>query len=412
MDFKNLAENNDKLISYLRDNHYCADYISWFECEINWILQESALNEYATYEDIYRDRISRRSYSKSTQDMKKTIIGAIKQFDLYGKYPDSRSGHSMLRAAPNRKLSSEFQKITDCYYEKAKKSGKQPGTIRAQISITTSFFLSMQQNGENTISEITEASVLNFFHSRRNEKTNGYYCRSQISNVLKAYMSLNPDECKRVLNYLPELRAVRKTVQYLTDDEAAQIRCVLSNMENSLLLRDRAIGMLLLYTGIRTCDIAGLRLEEIEWEKDQICFQQQKTNVPLQLPLFPVVGNAIYDYLVQERPDSQDPHVFLTQTRPFNPLTCSSIANIVNVILRAANVRQLPEDRRGAHIFRHHAATVLLQNGTPRTVISRALGHTSPDALNTYLHANFKALKGCSLDVSCFPVAKEVLGDA
>ena len=170
--------------------------------------------------------------------------------------------------------------------------------------------------------------------------------------------------------------------------------------------------MLLLYTGIRKCDIAGLRLEKIEWEKDQICFQQQKTNVPLQLPLFPVVGNAIYDYLVQERPDSQDPHVFLTQTRPFNPLTCSSIANIVNVILRAANVRQLPEDRRGAHIFRHHAATVLLQNGTPRTVISRALGHTSPDALNTYLHANFKALKGCSLDVSCFPVAKEVLGDA
>ena len=27
MNFKNLAENNDKLISYLRDNHYCADYI-------------------------------------------------------------------------------------------------------------------------------------------------------------------------------------------------------------------------------------------------------------------------------------------------------------------------------------------------------------------------------------------------
>lgn len=73
MDFKNLAENKGKLISYLQDNHYCADYIHWFECEINWILQESAMNEYATYEDIYRDRISRRPYSKSTQDMKKQL---------------------------------------------------------------------------------------------------------------------------------------------------------------------------------------------------------------------------------------------------------------------------------------------------------------------------------------------------
>lgn len=318
----------------------------------------------------------------------------------------------MLKASPNRTLSSEFQKITDCYYEKAKKSGKQPGTIRATISITTSFFLSLQQYGENTISEITEASVLNFFHSRRNEKTNGYYCRSHISNVLKAYMSQNPNECKRVLNYLPELRAARKNVQYLTDDEAVQIRCVLSDMENSLLFRDQAIGMLLLYTGIRRCDIAGLLLEEIEWERDQISFKQQKTNIPLQLPLSPVVGNAIYDYLVQERPDSQDPHVFLTQTRPFNPLTCSTIANIVNVILRVAGVRQLPGDRRGAHIFRHHAATALLQNGTSRAVISRALGHSSPDSLNTYLHANFNALKSCSLDVRCFPVAKEVFGDA
>lgn len=49
---------------------------------------------------------------------------------------------------------------------------------------------------------------------------------------------------------------------------------------------------------------------------------------------------------------------------------------------------------------------------SPRPVISGILGHSSPDALGTYLHADFAGLKACSLDVSMFPVGKEVFGDA
>ncbi len=412
MDFKNLADNHNKLISYLQANHYCSSYIQWFECEINWILRESGLNEYASYEEVYLDRISRRPYSKCTQDMKKTIIGAIKQFDLYGKYPDSRCGHSMLPARPVRNLSTEFQQIIDNYRERAIMCGKQPETIRAQISITVSFFQSLQQCGENSLREITEKSVLNFFRARKNEKTNGYYCRSNISNVLKVCAELNPRECSRILNYLPELRAARKNIQCLTEDEAARIRCTLNDFGNGLTLRDRAVGMMLLHTGLRRCDIAGLLLEELDWEQDRIFITQKKTDVPLQLPLTPIVGNAIYDYLTQERPDSQDQHVFLTKTRPFNPLSPSSIENIANIILRTAKIRQQPGDRKGPHIFRHHVASTLLKNGVPQPIISGVLGHTNPDSLNTYLHANFHALKSCSLDVSCFPVAREVFGDA
>ena len=82
MNFKNLKERHGQLIQFLESNNYCTDYIKWFQYEINWILEESAHRDYQSYEEIFYDRISRRAYSKSTVDMKKTIIGTIKRFDL------------------------------------------------------------------------------------------------------------------------------------------------------------------------------------------------------------------------------------------------------------------------------------------------------------------------------------------
>ncbi len=42
-------------------------------------------------------------------------------------------------------------------------------------------------------------------------------------------------------------------------------------------------------------------------EKNRILVEQQKTSVPVEIPLSAVVGNAIYDYLAEERPDTGEP---------------------------------------------------------------------------------------------------------
>ncbi|WP_420828431.1 tyrosine-type recombinase/integrase [Dehalobacterium formicoaceticum] len=85
-----------------------------------------------------------------------------------------------------------------------------------------------------------------------------------------------------------------------------------------------------------------------------------------------------------------------------------SIGNISNKIMKAANIRQSAGDRRGFHIFRHRVATELLGSGVPQPVISRALGHTSPNSLETYLSADFKHLKECALSIERFPMPKGV----
>ncbi len=412
MNFKNLREHHNQLIRFMESNHYCADYIKWFQYEINWILEKSAHRDYESYEEIFHDRISRRSYSKSTVDMKKNIIGTIKRFDLEGKYPDGRCGHCMLKAGLERELSDEFQKVIDHYRKQGRKIGKKPGTLRSKSSSATTFFLFLQRCGENTLDSITEESVLRFFEDYSSQKSNGYYFRGCVATVLGAWEERDRDNCRKVISYLPQLRPFRKNLQYLTDREISRIKETLNDPDSHLALRDRAIGMLLLYTGLRSCDIAGMTFDAIDWERGMISIVQEKTGVPLQLPLSPVVGNALYDYLALERADVPGPYIFLTGNRLFNPISVSSIDNIVDAILRESSSRQSDGDRRGAHLFRHHVATSLMGNGIPRPVISGILGHSSPDALGAYLHADFANLKVCSLDVSMFPVAKGVFGDA
>jgi integrase len=198
----------------------------------------------------------------------------------------------------------------------------------------------------------------------------------------------------------------------LTTDESGKIKDALQNNNNSLNYRDRAVGALLMYTGLRSCDIAKLRLEDIRWKEDIITIAQQKTSINLTLPLRAVVGNSLYDYITKERSQNTENAVFLSETRPHRPIGTGVIStHIAGKIFNAAKIRQNKGDRRGSHIFRHLLAITLLENDVPQPVISSTLGHTSPDSIETYLRADFVHLKQCSISIEKFPVRKEVFDE-
>jgi integrase len=149
-------------------------------------------------------------------------------------------------------------------------------------------------------------------------------------------------------------------------------------------------------------------MDSINWATEKLWIIQQKTEIPLELPLMPIVGNAIYDYITAERPDSDYRFLILSETRPFTPLVSRSIGSIVSKIFRVVGIRQDKGARKGTHIFRHHLASSLMGNGIPQPIIGRTLGHTSPDSLEPYLRADFVHLKECALSIEKFPVAEEV----
>ncbi|MFT5874137.1 MAG: integrase [Clostridium sp.] len=384
MNVQNLQDNYLKLISYMETKGYSKTYVGRFKREIKKILSTVDSKEWSCYKDVYLE-YTKTSYSDDCLRDKRTIIGAIEQFDVHGRYPNGSRRHELFQRGAYPLLSQEFKFIIDYYCEAERKRGKKVTTICTESHNASTFFLSLQKKGINSLVEITEEAVLSIFISTDGPLLRSCSYKKNIAAVLKACIACHPEICHRILAFLPALRETRKNIQYLTSEEIQRIKGALANGENTLTLCDKAIGMLALYTGLRGCDIAGMTLDSIEWDKDLICIKQQKTEFPLELPLTAVVGNAIYDYLASERPHTESRYIFISQNKPYDRLKSRSIGNVAGRIMKASGTRQSKGDRKGFHIFRHHLATALLGNGVPQPVISRTLGHTSPNSLEPYL---------------------------
>ncbi|MDV2887487.1 tyrosine-type recombinase/integrase, partial [Alkalihalophilus pseudofirmus] len=137
---------------------------------------------------------------------------------------------------------------------------------------------------------------------------------------------------------LPVLKEHRKNIQYLSDGELEKIKKVILDMSVDISFRTRAIGTLLVYTGLRSVDIAYLKLEDIDWENDTIKIIQSKTSNSLELPMEAMIGNALYSYIINERPKSEQPFVFLKNKQKDSVIGKSAVSIAVNKIMNAANI--------------------------------------------------------------------------
>ncbi len=161
-------------------------------------------------------------------------------------------------------------------------------------------------------------------------------------------------------------------------------------------MRDTAVCRLLLETGLRGTDVCSLKLKDIDWEMDVIYICQDKTKKPLAIPLRASYGNAIVDYILNERPESKDAHVFLKNTAPFGKLGAGAIRPILQKMERLAGVQK--EGRMsGSRMTRHHTASSMLRSGVPMPDISAVLGHRDPNIVSVYLSTDADSLAVCTL---------------
>jgi len=408
MDLTNLRQNYNDLLSYMNEDGYAQNYIRHIERNISWILENEKGNAWNSYNDIYKDRVvSSTSSSEGYKYDLRRVFGAIQQFDIYGKYPNRKNHYNLIKRRAYHQLIPEFKELADYYRQTTGQRGIKAPTIRVNMSAAASFFLAMQQKGLNSLSDISEEDVLSYFLNDEGHPIKTSCCK-MLSAVLKAGVGWKENECKRLLAYLPHFRSRRKNIQFLTPEEVEMIHSLFDNKANGLSLRDMAIAKLLFFTGLRACDIAGMELHSIDWETEKIHISQQKTGVPLVLPLTVPIGNSIYDYLLNERPVNGGSHIFLKAVYPHDPITATALWHIAAKIYKVAGLRQGKGDRRGTHLFRHNAATSFLGNGVPRPVIIQTLGYTSPRSLDPYLHADLVHLKECALSIGAFPVDEGV----
>ena len=181
---------------------------------------------------------------------------------------------------------------------------------------------------------------------------------------------------------------------------AEEISVIEKSAERNSGTEKRNYAMLLLASrlGLRASDIAGLKFNSIDWEKNEINLTQYKTGNPLSFPLLSDVGNAIIDYLKNGRFHSASQHVFLTARPPYVPATNLMVCSAIRCIIMKSGV-SVKNRHHGPHALRHSLAGRLLENNVPVHVISKTLGHERTETTMSYLRIDIKSLLKCSLPV-------------
>jgi len=155
-------------------------------------------------------------------------------------------------------------------------------------------------------------------------------------------------------------------------------------------IRDRAILLLFVVYGLRSGEVAKLRLEDIDWALEQLTVTRTKQHRAQIYPLTHEVGSAIVRYLQEVRPHCGHREVFLTLKAPFRPLSAGGLYHVTRSRFDHSGI-QTP--RRGPHALRHACACHLLAEGLSLDAISDHLGHRSLTSTRHYAKVDLAGLR-------------------
>lgn len=160
--------------------------------------------------------------------------------------------------------------------------------------------------------------------------------------------------------------------------------------------RDYAMFLFASRLGMRSGDIVRLTIDQVDFKNNKVCFTQQKTKKPHELPLLPEIEVALKDY-IEIRPATKTKILFLTMQAPYQSVTTSVMRHIVRRYLAAAEV-DIRNKRHGPHALRASLATSMVNDGIPYEVVRKVLGHSSSNAIKSYARIDIERLREYSIE--------------
>ena len=222
--------------------------------------------------------------------------------------------------------------------------------------------------------------------------------KKALGNSLRSYFrykALHGEQTAHLIAAIPRIAQWRMASlpKWLSADELIQL---LDAFDRSTATgrRDYAIARCFVDLGLRTTEIARLRLDDVAWHEGVVRIQSKGRRVDL-LPLPKATGRAIVEYLRKGRPATPDRGLFVRHRPPVGkPVTPCIVRNAVRYAARRCGLQQC---FHGPHILRHTVAKRLLQGGSTLKQIADVLRHRCLDTTGIYAKVDVAALTRVAL---------------
>jgi len=142
-------------------------------------------------------------------------------------------------------------------------------------------------------------------------------------------------------------------------------------------LRNRAIILLFLETGLRLAELARIQLNDIDFDNETIKVMGKGSKERL-VRIGKTTQRALLKYILAR--SDEYPCLWLTEER--KPMASSGIQTMVKRLFRYSGINGV---KRGPHTLRHTAAINYLRNGGDQFTLQIMLGHASLDMTRKYV---------------------------
>ena len=350
-------------------------------------------------DDLFQEYLSNNKnkytgeYSVLKERQRVRVVNLIKSYITNGEADTSRKKG---KSASDGIQTEQFKRELDSFIAILEEESLQPNTICTYKRIIAYLLIYCEKKSYRSINELASGDIRNFILHLYEQ---GYFKPTTITSGLsglRRFLSRYPDIEYLIMELPTRLPRERRIIEIYSEPENDAINKILS--DGSLTKRDKAICLLLLETGLRAVDVCNIKLSDIDWNKDVIYIKQQKTGTALNIPLQKSYGNAIVDYILNERPECNSKYLFVRTLAPFTRLNGEG-SSIRVVVLKMEALAGISNEGRisGSRMTRHNAASSMLRSGISMADISAVLGHTDPNIVSVYLSTDETAMAACTL---------------
>ena len=296
-----------------------------------------------------------------------------------------------IKRTPAQQLEEEFRQ----YLERERRLA--PTTVLLYLPFTKRFLAECFADGEVQLNSLRASDVVRFvqqeaarLHHPKRAKLMTSALRSFLQYVrYRGLISIDlrssvPTVANWSMASLPRALSME------------DVQCLLAhcNRHTATGCRNWAILLLLARLGLRAGEVVGLTLDDLDWERGELCIRTSGGNSD-RLPIPQDVGAALADYLHRLRPTCSCRQVFVRMKAPHRGFA-SSVA-ICSIVRRALERAGLNPPHKGAHLLRHSVATSMLRQGASLSEIGELLRHRNQQTTMIYAKVDLDMLRPLAL---------------